>query len=134
MELSNGNKKLVKGIRAALATNNLEEAIDLGWEMDQISKAFKTELDALKIAIRAYARDYKVDEVPGLEHVAKLSPNDTGMIEPKKLYALCKKEGILSKFWDLIKVQMGDTRKLLGDLSIKNITIMIPGEKKVSFK
>lgn len=134
MALTNGLKKQAMAMKAAITAGNIEEAVDYATELDGIRKDLDKELKPIKNAIRKYADSNHLDEVEGNEHLAKLSGGKSSMIPPKDLYRVMKKEGVLDKFWDLIKVQVTDAKELMGELSLKDIIIEIPEAKRITFK
>ena len=132
--ITNGVKKLVKEMQDAENAADTATMIDKAYDLYKIMKAIESELEPIKERIRAIAKEAKTKDVKGLEHKAQVIANDTTFIDPRELQKVLKKEGISDKFYALVKVQVTDTKKLLGDLSVEKICTIIPGTPKVLFK
>ena len=107
--------------------------VDRAGKLDERIKEYSKELKKLKTDIKEEAKKKNKKVLQGEEYICTFTASSKSNVEPKALLRLLKKEGKEKKFVEMVKVDITNTRRFLGDLSDKIIKKTTDSFGKVSF-
>ena len=102
--------------------NGYKRKVDLAGELDQKIKEYQQQLKELKENLKEIARKKNKKMLEGNVFVAVFSPATTSKCEPKALLKLLRKRGEERKFPELVKVDLTQARRYLGEDATKIIS------------
>jgi len=104
-----------------LSRTDLGYIVDDGIQLSAISKKSEKLLDSIKELLLDYSKLKKEKVHVGSHGFANIGPTSSSSIEPKKLLEFLTKVGKKNLFLGLIKVNVTDAKKFLGEDAIKSI-------------
>ena len=107
--------------------------IDQAGELDELIKKYSGELKALKAELKTEAEKRKKKVLQGSEYICTFSTSSRSKAEPKALLRLLKKIGMEKKFVEMVRVDITNTRRIVGDSADKVIKQVSDSFGRISF-
>lgn len=102
-------------------SKTIAEQVDEAFENDQKVKQLSDLVKKTKETLKNYARGEELHELKGEKAKIVFSQDVITKVDPYTLYNHLKEEGRENEFFDLVKVNVGDARKKLGDNELEKV-------------
>ncbi len=84
---------------------------------------YATELKDIEAVVLKFAEKEKLTKVDGIKFEAEIKPKTTNSIPPKPLHDMLTKQKKKAIFFEIIKVQLTEAKKILGEVLLKPIMV-----------
>ena len=92
-------------------------------EFKKATAGFTTEMAQIQETVLKYAEENELSTVDGIKFEAEIKPKTTTSIPPKRLHDMLTKQKKKAIFFEIIKVQLTEAKKVLGQVMLKPITV-----------
>ena len=98
----------------------------LGQKTEEFKKGtagFATEMATIQTEVLKYAKEHGLKKVDGIQFEAEVKEKRTTSIPPEALHDMLAKQKKKKLFFDIIKVQLTEAKKVLGEVMLKPIVV-----------
>ena len=119
--LKQGQKNKQNQKQQQKQSKTIAEQVDEAFESDQKAKQLGDVVKKTKETLKNYARGEELHELEGEKAKIVFSQDVITKVGPRDLYNHLKEHGREDEFFDLVKVNVGDARKKLGDNELEKV-------------